>query len=224
MSEARTTVAVRTSEEDGRDLGVPGPGGFRNVRHVPGRGSLNPALVVTAARIAVVPGVMTLILVDRSSGRWWAFSLYVLAAATDSLDGWLARSRGEVTVAGAFLDPLADKLLVTGALLCLIEVNEVSAWVAMIIITREFAVTGLRLVAISENLVIPASNFGKAKTLSQNVAIAWVITQVGPEWLHSILLDIAVVLTVLSGAYYFIMARRRLFEGRVPAPDVTGDP
>jgi CDP-diacylglycerol--glycerol-3-phosphate 3-phosphatidyltransferase len=188
------------------------------------RSSLNPALIVTAARIALIPVVMVLLLVDDEGGRYWAFALYVVAAATDSLDGWLARSRGEVTVAGAFLDPLADKLLVTGALLCLIEVGDVSAWIAMIIITREFAVTGLRLVAISENLVIPASNFGKAKTLSQNIAIAWAILNVGPYWTELALLYIAVVLTVLSGVYYFIMARRRLFEGRVPAPDVTGDP
>ena len=94
----------------------------------------------------------------------------------------------------------------------------------MIIITREFAVTGLRLVAISENLVIPASNFGKAKTLSQNIAIAWVVLNVGPAWTEMALLYVAVILTVLSGVYYFIMARRRLFEGRIPAPDVTGDP
>ncbi len=189
-----------------------------------GRASLNPALLVTAARIALIPVVMVLILVDDEGGRYWAFALYVVAAATDSLDGWLARSRGEVTVAGAFLDPLADKLLVTGALLCLIEVGEVPAWIAMVIITREFAVTGLRLVAVSEDLVIPASNLGKLKTLSQNVAIAWVILHVAPQWQYDALLYLAVALTVISGAYYFIMARRRLFEGRVPAPDVTGDP
>lgn len=167
---------------------------------------------------------MALILLDAPGGRWPAFILYVIAAATDSLDGWLARSRGEVTVAGAFLDPLADKLLVSGALLALVETGEVSAWVVMVIITREFAVTGLRLVAVSENLVIPASRFGKAKTLSQNIAIAWIITQVGPVWLTDVLLWIAVVLTVLSGVYYFIMARRRLFEGRPPSPDVADAP
>lgn len=167
---------------------------------------------------------MALILLDGPGGRWPALILYVLAAATDSLDGWLARSRGEVTVAGAFLDPLADKLLVSGALLALVETGEVSAWVVMVIITREFAVTGLRLVAVSENLVIPASRFGKAKTLSQNIAIAWIIAQLGPAWWTAVLLWIAVVLTVLSGVYYFIMARRRLFEGRLPTPDAGGDP
>ena len=122
---------------------------------------MNPALMVTSARILLIPAVMALVLVDDPNGRYWAFGLYVLVAATDSLDGWLARSRGEVTVAGAFLDPLADKLLVTGALLCVVEVGEVSAWIVMVIVTREFAVTGLRLIAVSENLVIPASSIGK---------------------------------------------------------------
>ncbi len=189
-----------------------------------GRASLNPALVVTAARIALIPVVMVLILVDDTGGRYWAFALYVVAAVTDSIDGWLARSRGEVTVAGTFLDPLADKLLVIGALLCLIEVGDVAAWIVMVIIARELAVTGLRLVAISENLVIPASNVGKAKTLSQNIAVAWVILNLGAAWVDAALLYVAVVLTVLSGAYYFIMARRRLFVGRAPAPDAAGDP
>ena len=164
-----------------------------------GRASLNPALVVTAARIALIPVVMVLILVDDEGSRYWAFALYVVAAGTDSLDGWLARSRGDVTVAGAFLDPLADKLLVTGALLCLIEVGDVSAWIAMVIITREFAVTGLRLVAVSENLVIPASSLGKIKTLSQNVAVAWVILNIAPQWQYDALLYLAVALTVISG-------------------------
>jgi CDP-diacylglycerol--glycerol-3-phosphate 3-phosphatidyltransferase len=195
--------------------------GLRVLSGVKSGGLLLLAILIN---LALIPVVMVLILVDDEGGRSWAFALYVVAAATDSLDGWLARSRGEVTVAGAFLDPLADKLLVTGALLCLVEVGDVSAWIVMVIITREFAVTGLRLVAVSEDLVIPASRLGKIKTLSQNVAVAWVILNVAPQWQYDALLYLAVALTVISGAYYFIMARRRLFQGRVPAPDVTGDP
>ena len=91
---------------------------------------------------------------------------------TDSIDGWLARSRGIVTVAGAFLDPLADKLLISAALVSLIETGEVAAWAAMVIIAREFAVTGLRLVAAAEDVIISAGKFGKAKAFSQNVALA----------------------------------------------------
>jgi CDP-diacylglycerol--glycerol-3-phosphate 3-phosphatidyltransferase len=191
---------------------------------VPGPGSLNPALAVTAARILVIPGIMALILIDVPNGRWWAAGLYAAAALTDNLDGWLARSRGQVTVAGAFLDPLADKLLVTAALVCLIQIEAVGAWAAMIIITREFAVTGLRLVAVSEDLIIPASRFGKAKTVSQNVAIFAIVAPGTPDWLADTLLYVALVLTVMSGAYYFLMARRRLFARKAPLPEVAEDP
>lgn len=185
---------------------------------------MNAALWVTAVRICAIPAMMVLLLADTETSRWWALGLYVAAAATDSLDGWLARSRGQVTVAGAFLDPLADKLLVTAALVSLVQLGDVPAWAVMVIITREFAVTGLRLVAASEDLIIPAAGLGKAKTLSQNVAIGFFIAPLGLGVVDDVLLWIALVLTVLSGAYYFIMARRRLFARKSPEADVAGDP
>lgn len=184
---------------------------------------MNAALWVTAIRISTIPAIMGLILADTDRWRWWAAGLYLAAAATDSLDGWLARSRGQVTVAGAFLDPLADKLLVSAALLCLVQLDDVGAWAVMIIITREFAVTGLRLVAVSEDLIIPAAILGKAKTLSQNVAIVALIAPHPWGWVNDPLLYLALVLTILSGAYYFIMARRRLFARKTPEADVAGD-
>src|SRR5262245_16656162 len=167
---------------------------------------------------------MALILLDVPDGRWWAAGLYAVAALTDNRDGWLARARGQVTVAGTFLDSLADKLLVSAALVCLIQVDAVPAWAAMIIIVREFAVSGLRLVAVSEDLIIPASRFGSAKTISQNVALVAIIAPGTPGWLADALLYLALVLTVLSGAYYFLMARRRLFARKAPLPEVAGDP
>ncbi|MBI2684353.1 MAG: CDP-diacylglycerol--glycerol-3-phosphate 3-phosphatidyltransferase [Actinobacteria bacterium] len=186
---------------------------------------MNAALWLTAARIAAIPALMAVLLNGSGNGaRWTAVGLYLAAAFTDSLDGWLARSRGQVTVAGAFLDPLADKLLVTGALLSLVASGQAPVWAVMVILTREFAVTGLRLVAVSENLVIPAGGLGKAKTVSQNVAIVAAIIPHGVATLNAVLLDIAVVLTVISGAYYFLMARRRLLSDRRPAEDVSADP
>jgi CDP-diacylglycerol--glycerol-3-phosphate 3-phosphatidyltransferase len=185
----------------------------------------NAALTVTVIRIAAIPGLMVLILVEGiPDARWWAAGVYAAAAITDSLDGWLARARGQVTVAGAFLDPLADKLLVAAALVSLLQVGDIPAWIVMVIMAREFAVTGLRLVAASEDLIIPASRFGKAKTLSQNVAIVAVTAPHPWRWIDDPLLYTAVVLTVLSGAYYFLMARRRLFAPKPPAPGVAGDP
>jgi CDP-diacylglycerol---glycerol-3-phosphate 3-phosphatidyltransferase len=185
---------------------------------------MSAPMVVTASRIAAIPPLMVLLLVDEIPGaRWWALGLFVAAAMTDSLDGWLARSRGQVTVAGVFLDSLADKVLVTAVLLCLIETGEVPAWVAMVIIAREFAVTGLRLVAAGEDLIIPASRFGKLKAFSQNVALGVIIVPITPRWVENLFLGIALVMTVLSGAYYFLMTWPRLFAGKSADPEAAAD-
>lgn len=189
-----------------------------------GARQFNAALALTAARIALIPAVMTLILLDTEQSRWWAAGVYLLAAATDSLDGWLARSRGQVTVAGAFLDPLADKLLVSAALVALLDISLMPAWAAIIIIAREFAVTGLRLVAVTEGMIIPASRWGKAKTVAQNVAILAIIAPHPWKQIDDPLLIFAVVLTVVSGAYYFQVTRRRLFARKAPSSEMKSDP
>jgi len=177
------------------------------VRHL----EMNSATAVTVIRIMLIPLVMVLIVGDW---RWAAVTVYALAAATDSLDGWLARSRGMVTTTGAFLDPLADKLLVTGAMLALIQEGDLAAWIAMVILTREFAVTGLRLIAVGENLVISASALGKAKAFSQNIALGFVIAPHPWKWIDEPLLLLAVALTVISGVAYFVSAKRALTQAR----------
>lgn len=177
-----------------------------------GGGGLNAALTVTWSRVALIPALMVFLLVDDiPGGRWWAFGIWVVAVGTDWVDGRLARSRGQVTILGVFLDSLADKLLVSAALVALIETGDITAWAAMIIITREFAVTGLRMVAASEDLIIPASRLGKWKMVSQSVALGVIIAPGTAGWVADGLLYVALVLTILSGAYYFLMARRRLF-------------
>ena len=186
---------------------------------------MNGPLAVTWSRVFAIPGLMVLLLIDEDAlpgGRWWAFSLWVAAVLTDWVDGRMARSLGQVTVLGAFLDSLADKLLVSAALVALIETGDISAWASMIIISREFAVTGLRLVAASEDLIIPASRLGKWKMVGQSVALGWIIAPGGPAIVEDILLYVALFLTVLSGAYYFIMARRRLFAGTRPDSKTLG--
>ena len=176
---------------------------------------MNAPLWFTAVRIVAIPPLMVLLLVESIPGaRWWAFAVFVVACATDSIDGWMARSRGLVTTAGAFLDTLADKLLIAAVLVSLVETGEVAAWAAMVIIAREFAVTGLRMIAVAEDLVISADRFGKAKALSQNVALAMIIIPGVPDAVGDGLLYLAVVLTVLSGVNYFISARSALFTRR----------
>lgn len=190
---------------------------------------LNLPNSITVFRILLIPVFMVFLLGnvpfvnDRERaaelGAVLAVVVFAVAAASDSLDGYFARRRRQVTVLGAFLDPLADKLLVSAALIVLVELQKLSAWVAMVIIAREFAVSGLRMVAAAENVIIPASRWGKAKTVSQMAAIVAVILEpgwtLGGHHFAAYLLVVAVVLTVVSGVDYFVKARERL---HLPGP------
>ncbi|HHV29307.1 CDP-diacylglycerol--glycerol-3-phosphate 3-phosphatidyltransferase [Acetivibrio mesophilus] len=146
----------------------------------------------------------------KNYGNYIAAMLFFVAASTDGLDGYIARKRKQVTNFGKFLDPIADKLLVTAALIALVERNDLSSWVAIIIIGREFIITGLRLVAASEGIVIAASKWGKIKTVTQIIAIlAALVRGYLVEALHGIPIDkflmlIAVVTTIYSAYDYII--------------------
>ncbi|OFV85336.1 MAG: CDP-diacylglycerol--glycerol-3-phosphate 3-phosphatidyltransferase [Acidobacteria bacterium RBG_16_64_8] len=167
----------------------------------------------------MVPVLMVFLLADIPGGDIVALAVFVVAGASDWLDGYLARRRHQTSIMGAFLDPLADKLLVTAALVSLVELGELSAWVAMVVIARELAVTGLRMVAAARSIVISASGWGKIKTGSQMAAIAALIVE--PRWLQQewtlggqkvtwYLVVIMLILTVVSGFHYFARAFRRL--------------
>ncbi len=142
------------------------------------------------------------------NGNYIAAIFFIIAASTDGVDGYIARKRKQVTRFGKFLDPIADKLLVTAALIALVERNDVTGWAAMIIVGREFIVTGLRLVAAGEGIVIAASNWGKIKTVTQMVAIVVALIKNYPlSFLTDIPFDryfmfIAVVVTIYSGYDY----------------------
>jgi CDP-diacylglycerol--glycerol-3-phosphate 3-phosphatidyltransferase len=120
----------------------------------------------------MVPIFMIILISKMPYGKFMAAAVFILAASTDGLDGYIARKKNQVTRLGKFMDPLADKLLVSAALISLVELREISAWVAVIIIGREFAVTGLRAIVAAEGVVISASRWGKYKTVTQIVAIA----------------------------------------------------
>lgn len=175
---------------------------------------MNLANKLTLARILLVPVFMVFLLAKIPGGRFIAAGIFIIAASTDGLDGYIARRRQEVTKFGKFIDPLADKLLITASLICLVELKMVPAWVAIIIIGREFAVTGLRTLAASENVIIVASKLGKLKTATQVIAIATLLLVDLPlpylDVIGLTLLYFAVFLTIWSGIDYFLKARKLL--------------
>jgi CDP-diacylglycerol--glycerol-3-phosphate 3-phosphatidyltransferase len=176
---------------------------------------LNVPNALTLFRILLVP-VLVVALLDATPGsKWLAAGVFATAALTDGLDGYLARSRRSVTTFGKVMDPIADKLLVAAALISLVSLDRVAAWVAMVIIAREFAVSGLRIAAGAQGVVIPASALGKVKTVTQVAAILALIAvdDTGAWWVQS-LVGVAIVVTIASGADYFLNFRRRIEEAR----------
>lgn len=169
---------------------------------------MNLPNILTISRIVLVPVFVIFLLIRVPYGDWAAASIFTIAALTDSLDGYLARKWRQITKLGILLDPLADKLLVTAALVSLVELGRIPGWVAIVIIGREFAVTGLRAVKAEEGVVIAASKLGKTKTIIQIVAVLMVILQntfrsvtdvpIG-EWA----MYVAVIITLISGIEYF---------------------
>jgi CDP-diacylglycerol--glycerol-3-phosphate 3-phosphatidyltransferase len=178
---------------------------------------LNLPNVLTLIRILLVPVFVVALLgaTPKESGSVLAAAVFALAAVTDGLDGYLARSRMSVTNFGKVMDPIADKLLIAAALLSLISLDRLAAWVAMVIIAREFAVSGLRVAAGQQGVVIPASPLGKAKTMVQVAAVFALIAvhDTGVWWVQA-LVYLMVIVTLASGADYFLNFRRRIEEAR----------
>ena len=171
---------------------------------------LNLPNALTLLRILAVPVVVVALLVEMPNGDIIAAGVFAAAAVTDGLDGYIARSRNSITTFGKLMDPLADKLLISGALLCLVSLGRLEAWVAMVIIAREVAVTILRTIAAERGLVISASWLGKAKTVLQTAAVfALIAADPAPAWVD-ILVYLALAVTVISGADYFFGLRRRI--------------
>jgi CDP-diacylglycerol---glycerol-3-phosphate 3-phosphatidyltransferase len=135
-----------------------------------------------------------------------ALAIFLIAAATDLLDGYLARRWGQITTVGTLLDPIADKLLVSAALIALVQVRVVPAWMTIVVIAREFAISGLRSIAAAEGYIIQASDFGKAKLVSQVTAVSLLMLSMRwPEWRDVAILAmwVVVVISVISALFYF---------------------
>jgi CDP-diacylglycerol--glycerol-3-phosphate 3-phosphatidyltransferase len=175
---------------------------------------LNVPNVLTLLRIIAVPVIVVALLDETPNGDALAAGVFALAAITDGLDGYIARRRRSITTFGKLVDPLADKLLIVAALVSLVSLGRLAAWVAMVIIARELAVTGLRAVAVEQGVVISASWLGKLKTVLQVAAVfALIIWNPSPAWVDG-LVYLAVVVTVVSGADYFFGLRKRIEEER----------
>jgi CDP-diacylglycerol--glycerol-3-phosphate 3-phosphatidyltransferase len=165
--------------------------------------------LVTFLRAALVPVILWLLAVDGDAARWWAFGVFVFAAATDSIDGWVARRWYGVTRWGQLADPIADKLLIIGSLASLAIVGDLPWWAVNVIVAREAAVTLLRVRLVRRvDLVMAASNWGKAKTASQVVAVAAFLAPGVPPAVADGLLNVAIALTVWSGIDYAFRAGR----------------
>ena len=173
---------------------------------------LNLPNALTVLRILAVPVLVVALVDETPNGDTIAALVFALAALTDGLDGYIARRREQVTTFGKLMDPLADKLLIVAALISLVSLDRIAAWVAMVIIARELAVTGLRGLAADRGVVIAASWLGKVKTLLQVVAIfALILLDPIPVW-ADVLLYVAVAVTVISGADYFFAAHKSIGE------------
>jgi CDP-diacylglycerol---glycerol-3-phosphate 3-phosphatidyltransferase len=173
---------------------------------------LNAANVLTLVRVALIPVLVAVLLSALPEADLLAAIVFVIASATDALDGWIARRRSMVTAFGKLMDPLADKLLITAALVSLVALYRLDAWVAMVIIAREFAVTGLRMLAVEQGHVISASVWGKLKTTTQVAMVLALIWVDRPAAWVDILVYATVAITVLSGADYFYRLRNLLTD------------
>jgi CDP-diacylglycerol--glycerol-3-phosphate 3-phosphatidyltransferase len=175
--------------------------------------ALNLPNVLTLLRILLVPVLVVALLDETANGDLLAAIVFALASATDAMDGYLARTRNDITTFGKLMDPIADKLLIISALVALVSLHRLAAWVAMVIIARELTVTVTRMQATQQGVVIAANWWGKAKTIVQVAAIFALIVagQPTPAWVDALVYG-AVAITIVSGIDYFFGLRRVLRE------------
>lgn len=168
-----------------------------------------PNKLTVLRMIMIVPFVVFMLTpAGGGAGKWIALALFVIASLTDLLDGKIARKYNLVTTFGKFMDPLADKLLVCAAMICLVEMGRIPAWIVIIIISREFIISGFRLVASDKGVVIAASYWGKFKTTFQMIMIILMIADIAAlSLITDIVMWIALILTVVSLADYLMKNR-----------------
>lgn len=164
---------------------------------------MNTANKLTLLRVVMIPVFMVALYLDFQFNNIVALVIFILASITDFIDGYIARHFDQVTDFGKFMDPLADKLLVTAAMLWFVEVGQMPAWALLVVIAREFAVSGLRMVAAPKGIVIAAAWSGKIKTASTMVCICVMLLPI-PAILNMICVAVILITTIWSGVEYFI--------------------
>lgn len=171
---------------------------------------------ITLTRMAMIPIFVLALFSNMEYARYIGTLIFAIAAFTDGIDGYIARKTGQVTTFGKFMDPLADKILVATAFICLVELGNVSAWIVSLILAREFAITGFRTIAVSSGKTIAASSLGKIKTATQMIAIILLLLN-NPIFnkynipLDKIMLYIALFFTLLSG-FDYIYKNKEVFK------------
>jgi len=177
---------------------------------------MNAPNMLTILRVVMIPFFVAFLLLDITEyDKYIALAIFIAASFTDTLDGYLARKNNQVTNFGKFMDPLADKLLVSAAMICLVELDMIPSWVVIVIISREFIISGFRLIAAEHQIVIAASYWGKFKTTFQMLMIIVLILDVNQQAfqvLGVILTYLSLALTVISLADYLIKNKGVLKE------------
>lgn len=176
---------------------------------------MTTASKITLVRVACIPVYMVFMYLsggEPNAWMWAALAVFIGASLTDYVDGQIARRHNQVSDFGKFLDPLADKLLVISAMVMFCEWGRMPAWALMIVLTREFAVTGLRLIAVDKGTVIAAGWSGKVKTASTMIGLCALMAFPTVLWLNWAVIGVIVVTTVYSGAEYFIQNWKCLWD------------
>lgn len=174
---------------------------------------MNTANKLTILRVLMIPAFLLVLYMNVPYANYWALAIFAVASLTDMLDGYIARHYNQITDFGKFMDPLADKCLVTAAMLWFVEIGQMPAWALLVVIVREFGVSGLRMVAADKGRVIAAAWSGKVKTASTMVCIVLMLLPIPPV-LNTVCVAVIVVTTIYSGVEYFLKNKDILSEAK----------
>ena len=174
---------------------------------------MNTANKLTILRVVMIPAFLLVLYLDVPNANYWALAIFAAASITDTLDGYIARHYNQITDFGKFMDPLADKCLVTAAMLWFVEAGQMPAWALLIVIIREFGVSGLGMVAADKGRVIAAGWSGKVKTAATMVCIILMLLPL-PEIVNQICTAVIVLTTIYSGVEYFMKNSDILAEAK----------